>query len=62
MSKRLIWESEQNVRHALSSRNALSTLEQADRGHVLDVGHIIMTGPAQELLDNPRMREAYLGL
>jgi branched-chain amino acid transport system ATP-binding protein len=43
-------------------QDVLSALEQADRGYVLDVGHITMTGPAQELLDDPRVKEAYLGL
>jgi ABC-type branched-subunit amino acid transport system ATPase component len=43
-------------------QDALSALEQADRGYVLDVGHITMTGSAQGLLDDPRVKEAYLGL
>ncbi len=37
-------------------------LEQADRGYVLDVGRLVMSGTSQELLQNPRMKEAYLGL
>lgn len=43
-------------------QDVLVALEQANRGYVLDVGHITMTGPAQELLDDPRVKEAYLGL
>jgi len=43
-------------------QDVLSALEQADRGYVLGVGHITMTGSAQELLDDPRVKEAYLGL
>jgi branched-chain amino acid transport system ATP-binding protein len=43
-------------------QDVLIALEQADRGYVLDVGHITMTGSAQELLDDPRVKEAYLGL
>jgi branched-chain amino acid transport system ATP-binding protein len=43
-------------------QDVLSALEQADRGYVLDVGHITMTGSTQELLDDPRVKEAYLGL
>jgi branched-chain amino acid transport system ATP-binding protein len=43
-------------------QDVLIALEQADRGYVLDVGHITMTGPARELLDDPRVKEAYLGL
>lgn len=36
-------------------------LEQADRGYVLDVGALLMSGAASDLLANPRIREAYLG-
>ena len=43
-------------------QEVLSALEQADRGYVLDVEHITMTGSAQELLDDPRVKEVYLGL
>ena len=43
-------------------QDVLSALEQTDRGYVLDVGHITITGSAQELLDDPRVKEAYLGL
>lgn len=37
-------------------------LEQADRGYVLDVGNLIMSGAARDLLSNPRIKEAYLGI
>jgi branched-chain amino acid transport system ATP-binding protein len=37
-------------------------LEHATRGYVLENGRIARTGPASELLDDPRIREAYLGL
>jgi branched-chain amino acid transport system ATP-binding protein len=37
-------------------QDVLSALEQADRGYVLDVGHITMAGSAQELLDDPRRK------
>ena len=37
-------------------------LEQADRGYVLDVGHVIMSGAARDLLADPRIKEAYLGI
>jgi branched-chain amino acid transport system ATP-binding protein len=37
-------------------------LEVAHTGYVLDVGHIIMHGPAKELMADPRIKEAYLGL
>ena len=37
-------------------------LEQANRAYVLDVGRIVMSGPSDELMDNPRIKEAYLGI
>jgi branched-chain amino acid transport system ATP-binding protein len=37
-------------------------LEHAHRGYVLETGRIIQTGPAAELLDDPGIRQAYLGL
>jgi branched-chain amino acid transport system ATP-binding protein len=37
-------------------------LEQADRAYVLDVGRIVMSGPSDELMDNPKIKEAYLGI
>jgi branched-chain amino acid transport system ATP-binding protein len=37
-------------------------LEAADRGYVLEMGKVTMTGPARELLGRPEIRAAYLGL
>jgi len=37
-------------------------LEVAHTGYVLDVGHIIMHGPGEELIANPKIKETYLGL
>jgi len=37
-------------------------LEHAHRGYVLETGRIVQTGSAAELLDDPRIRQAYLGL
>ncbi len=42
-------------------QNALQTLKIADYGYVLEVGEISMSGPAEELLHNPKLVEAYLG-
>ena len=44
---------EQDVKHSLSLSN---------RGYVLEHGRTVMEGPAAELLDNPHIRTAYLGL
>jgi len=37
-------------------------LEVADRGYVLETGHITAEAPAADLLEDPRIRAAYLGL
>jgi branched-chain amino acid transport system ATP-binding protein len=37
-------------------------LSGADRGYVLETGHIVRSGPAKELIDDPAVRNAYLGL
>jgi branched-chain amino acid transport system ATP-binding protein len=45
----------------LVEQNALLALELADRGYVMESGEISLSGPANDLLTNPRVREAYLG-
>ncbi len=37
-------------------------LEHAHRGYVLETGRIVRSSPAAELLEDPRIRQAYLGL
>ncbi len=43
-------------------QDVLLALEQADRAYVLDVGRVILSGPSQELMDNPLIKEAYMGI
>jgi branched-chain amino acid transport system ATP-binding protein len=43
-------------------QNAMMTLALADRAYVLNRGRVSMEGPANELIKDPRIREAYLGL
>jgi len=52
---------EQGVTILLVEQNALLALELAHRGYVMESGEITLSGPAKELLDNPAVREAYLG-
>ena len=42
-------------------QNANMALSIADRGYVLQTGRIVLNDTAQGLLDNPQMRQAYLG-
>jgi branched-chain amino acid transport system ATP-binding protein len=42
-------------------QNAVRGLELADWGVVLDLGIVRFEGPADTILDDPRIRELYLG-
>jgi branched-chain amino acid transport system ATP-binding protein len=42
-------------------QNANMALSIADRGYVLQTGRIVLDDSAGDLLENPQMREAYLG-
>jgi len=46
----------------LVEQNAFGALSIADRGYVMETGRIPMSGTAQELIEDPRVREAYLGI
>lgn len=54
--------SEQGTTILLVEQNAQAALQIANRAYVLETGRITMSGPAQELLHDPRIIEAYLGL
>jgi len=43
-------------------QNIVHTLKIADRGYVLENGEITMTGTGKELLENPHIKKAYLGI
>lgn len=43
-------------------QNARRALEVADHGYILEQGRIVLEGPAQELSENPDVKEFYLGL
>ena len=45
----------------LVDQNARAALAIADRAYVLEVGRIALSGKGAELLDNPRVQQAYLG-
>ncbi|MCY1167418.1 MULTISPECIES: ABC transporter ATP-binding protein [Polaromonas] len=45
----------------LVEQNASRALGIADRGYVMESGIVTMNGAARELLDDPRVRAAYLG-
>ena len=45
----------------LVEQNASRALGLADRGYVMDSGEVTMSGDAKALLDDPKVRAAYLG-
>jgi len=45
----------------LVEQNANQALKLADRGYVLENGRIVMQGSGQDLLNDPKVRDAYLG-
>lgn len=45
----------------LIEQNARLALEHADRGYVMESGHISLEGPGKDLLHDPKVRAAYLG-
>jgi branched-chain amino acid transport system ATP-binding protein len=51
----------QGVTMLLVEQNAKLALQAANRAYVMDSGLVTMTGPAKDMLDDPRVRAAYLG-
>lgn len=51
----------QGVAVLLVEQNAFMALKIADHGYVIETGEIVLEGPAAKLLDNPQVKEAYLG-
>ncbi len=45
----------------LVEQNAQMALSIADRGYVFETGKIVLEGQAEDLLENPMVKEAYLG-
>ena len=45
----------------LVEQNARLALKFAQRGYVLESGHLVLEGPSDALLENPEVKKAYLG-
>lgn len=54
--------SEQGVTVLLVEQDVRHSLSMSDRGYVLEHGRIAMEGSGQDLLENPHIRDAYLGV
>jgi branched-chain amino acid transport system ATP-binding protein len=53
---------QQGLTVLLVEQNVHQALEFADKGYVLETGRVVLSGPSSELLANPRVRSAYLGV
>ncbi len=62
-----IFQTIDQLRHRLGltvllvEQNAMSALEIADIGIIINLGEVVATGPANELINDPALRAAYLG-
>jgi len=54
--------SEQGVTVLLVEQDVMHSLSMSDRGYVLEHGRVVMEGTGPELLDNPHVKSAYLGI
>ena len=54
--------SQQGTTILVVEQNAKQALTRSDRAYVLETGNIVKTGTGAELLDDPSVREAYLGV
>jgi branched-chain amino acid transport system ATP-binding protein len=52
---------EQGTPILLVEQNALMALDTADRGYVLETGHVALADDAKKLRDNEQVRKTYLG-
>jgi branched-chain amino acid transport system ATP-binding protein len=51
----------QGITIFMVEQNAHLALQIANYGYVLQTGRIALSGPARDLLHDPRIRDAYLG-
>ena len=53
--------SEEDKTVLLVEQNAYAALSVAHYAYILEVGRVVLEGPGKELLENPGVKEAYLG-
>ena len=46
----------------LLEQNVRSALEVSDRAYVLENGRVVLEGPSEALLDDPKVQASYLGV
>jgi len=53
---------EQGITTIIVEQNAVAALKLSDRAIILDTGHLVYQGPAQEVLDDEALRHEYLAI
>ena len=53
---------DQGMTVLLVEQDVMHSLNLSDRGYVLEQGRTVMKGPARELLEDPHVKTAYLGI
>ena len=46
----------------LVEQNVMQVLKVSDRTYVLENGHLVLEGPSAQLLGDPMIKRAYLGI
>ena len=46
----------------LVEQNVVQSLDVASRAYILENGHVVLSGAAETLRDDPELKRAYLGL
>lgn len=54
--------SKQGMSILIVEQNLVQSLSVASRGYVLETGKIVMQGKSEDLLNNPEVKKAYLGI
>ncbi len=62
IEKTLLQIKELGITTIIVEQNAIAALKLADRAVILDTGHVVFDGTAQEVLDNEALREEYLAI
>ena len=55
------WIRSEGVTIFLVEQNANAALKIADHAFLLETGRVVLQGTGEELLDNPKVKEFYLG-
>jgi branched-chain amino acid transport system ATP-binding protein len=53
---------EEGISLLLVSQDVIQALKISNRAYVMENGRIVMEGTSQEILKNPKVKEAYLGI